>query len=96
MRSLTRDNKCSGEREQALKLIRAFVEIGSERRTPQAPAGLGKVPLSETVMRALIAIAEHPEDTLNLITCQTLHEIRTYYIYRTPIAFLISTTFWQF
>ena len=78
MRSLTRDNKHATEREQAVKLIRTIVEVGAERRDPHMSAGLGRVPLSESVMRALIAIAEHTEDPLCQISCETLVEIREF------------------
>lgn len=69
------------EKEQAIKLLRAIVEVGSDRSWPQrrstpAPAGLGTVPVTEPVMRALIAIAEHVEDPFRLICIQTLAEIR--------------------
>ncbi|KLO15978.1 hypothetical protein SCHPADRAFT_823888 [Schizopora paradoxa] len=75
VRSLARDNRCSTEREQVIKLVRSIVEIGSENRPPHASAGLGTVPLSEAVMRALIAVAEHQEDPFNIIVSQTLTEI---------------------
>ncbi|KAH8114744.1 Rapamycin-insensitive companion of mTOR, N-term-domain-containing protein [Phellopilus nigrolimitatus] len=71
VKSLTRDNKYATEREQVVKLLRVVVEIGAERRS----AGLGHVPLAEPVMRALIAVAEHPEDPLRQICCETLVEI---------------------
>ena len=72
-RSLSRDSKYTVEKEQAIKLIRAIVEIGSLRRGPAV--GCGKVPLSEPVMRAFIAIAEQPEDAFKPICVQTLVEI---------------------
>ena len=75
LRSLIRDNKYVIEREQVIKLIRAIVEIGSERRA-NSTAGLGHVPLSEPIMRALISVAEHSEDPLRHICCETLVEIR--------------------
>ncbi|KAL5482443.1 hypothetical protein ACEPAI_9037 [Sanghuangporus weigelae] len=75
VKSLSRDNKYAAEREQALKFIRAIIDLGSDRRGTHMFAGLGRVPLSEPVMRALIAIAEHPEDPLRQICCETLVEI---------------------
>ncbi len=75
-RSLARDNKHMIEKEQVIKLLRAIVEIGSQRSTPGTAIGSGKVPLSETVMRAFIAVAEHPEDPFKPICVQTLTEIR--------------------
>ena len=75
VKSLSRDNKYAAEREQALKFIRAIIDVGSERSAPHMFAGLGRVPLSEPVMRALIAIAEHPEDPFRQICLETLAEI---------------------
>ncbi|THH08497.1 hypothetical protein EW145_g2671 [Phellinidium pouzarii] len=75
VKSLTRDNKHAGEREQAIKLVRAIIEVGAERRVPHMSAGLGCVPLSEPVMRALIAVADHAEDPFCQICCETLVEI---------------------
>lgn len=43
---------------------------------PFASVGLGHVPLSEPIMRAMISVAEHVEDSLKLICCETLVEIR--------------------
>ncbi|KII86754.1 hypothetical protein PLICRDRAFT_43412 [Plicaturopsis crispa FD-325 SS-3] len=76
VKSLARDNKHAMEKEQVIKLIRAIVEIGSARRhTHAAAAGLGTVPLSEPVMRAFIAVAEHPDDPFRPICIETLSEI---------------------
>ncbi|THG99686.1 hypothetical protein EW026_g2711 [Hermanssonia centrifuga] len=75
VKSLARDNKHMIEKEQVIKLLRAIVEIGSQRSTPGTAIGSGKVPLSETVMRAFIAVAEHPEDPFKPICVQTLTEI---------------------
>lgn len=74
-RSLSRDNKHTVEKEQAIKLIRAIVEIGSLRRGPGTAVGFGTVPLSESVMRAVMAVAEHPDDPFKPICVQTLVEI---------------------
>ncbi len=74
-RSLCRDNKHAIEKEQAIKLIRAMVEIGSTRPESLAVNGSGIVPLSEPVMRSLIAISEHIEDPFRSICIQTLAEI---------------------
>ncbi|RDB17886.1 Target of rapamycin complex 2 subunit ste20 [Hypsizygus marmoreus] len=75
VKTLNRDNKHSAEKEQAVKLIRAMVEIGTVRDDSPAAGGTGVVPLSEPIMRALIAIAEQPEDPFRLICIQTLAEI---------------------
>lgn len=77
IRTLTRDNKHAIEKEQAIKLIRAIVEIGTVRSESPVSNGTGIVPLSEAVMRTVIAVAEHPEDPFRLICIQTLSEIRT-------------------
>lgn len=73
-RSLQRDNKHAVEKEQVIKLIRTIAEIGTKRDSTNAGGG-GLVPLSEAVMRAVIAVAEHPEDSLRPICVQTLTEI---------------------
>lgn len=75
-RSLSRDNKHTKEKEQIIKLIRTIVVVGSERRDPHGAAGSGTVPLSDPVMRAFIAVAEHAEDPFRPICVQTLAEIR--------------------
>ncbi|KAF7298974.1 hypothetical protein MIND_00845600 [Mycena indigotica] len=74
IKSLTRDSKHALEREQAIKLIRTIVEVGTVRDESQS-AGPGLVPLSAAVMRALVAVAEHAEDPFRLICIQTLAEI---------------------
>ncbi|RPD54648.1 hypothetical protein L226DRAFT_535797 [Lentinus tigrinus ALCF2SS1-7] len=75
VKSLSRDNKHTVEKEQVIKLIRAIVEIGSERHPTHSAIGSGNVPLSDAVMRALIAVAEYPEDPFKPICVQTLTEI---------------------
>ncbi|KAF8349461.1 Rapamycin-insensitive companion of mTOR, N-term-domain-containing protein [Amanita rubescens] len=75
VKSLCRDNKHAIEKEQAIKLIRTMVEIGSTRPESLAANGIGIVPLSEPVMRSLIAISEHLEDPFRSICIQTLAEI---------------------
>ena len=76
IRSLTLDNKNTVEKEQVIKLIRAIVEIGSHRVESQTPSTSGKVMLSESVMRAFVAVAEQPDDPFKNICVQTLAEIR--------------------
>lgn len=75
LRTLLRDNKHAVEKEQALKLIRTIVEVGTTRRDSETKSGPGIVPLSEAVMRSVVAVAEHPEDPFRLICIQTLAEI---------------------
>ncbi|KAG8904203.1 hypothetical protein FRB99_002106 [Tulasnella sp. 403] len=83
VRSLARDNKHAVEKEQVVKLIRVYVEMGRSRRSPAVGAGSGRVPLSEAVMRALTAVAEHPEDQFRHIALETLAEIDIDLIART-------------
>ncbi|KAH9936411.1 Rapamycin-insensitive companion of mTOR, N-term-domain-containing protein [Fomitopsis serialis] len=77
VKSLSRDNKYAVEKEQVIKLIRAIVEIGSERRGPGGTnaRGAGAVPLSNAVLRALNAVAESVDDPFRPICLQTLTEI---------------------
>ncbi|KAI0366921.1 hypothetical protein BV20DRAFT_1001539 [Pilatotrama ljubarskyi] len=75
VKTLCRDNKHAVEKEQVIKLIRTIVDIGSERHSPNSAIGSGTVPLSDAVMRALIAVAEYPEDPFKPICVQTLTEI---------------------
>ncbi|KAI0789744.1 Rapamycin-insensitive companion of mTOR, N-term-domain-containing protein [Abortiporus biennis] len=75
VRSLARDNKHSVEKEQVIKLLRAMVEIGSQRKSPHGGVALGCVPLSDPIMRAMVAVAEHPDDPFKHICVQTLAEI---------------------
>ncbi|KDR82835.1 hypothetical protein GALMADRAFT_88557 [Galerina marginata CBS 339.88] len=75
LKSLLRDNKHAVEKEQVIKLIRTIVEVGAVRPDSQTKTGPGVIPISEAVMRALVAVAEHPEDPFRLICIQTLAEI---------------------
>ncbi|KIY45635.1 hypothetical protein FISHEDRAFT_66904 [Fistulina hepatica ATCC 64428] len=75
IKSLIRDNKNAAEKEQAIKLIRALVEVGTVRSDRPTAGSAGVVPLSEPIMRALIAVAEHLEDPFRPICIQTLTEI---------------------
>lgn len=73
-RSLTRDIKLAREREQVIKLVRVLVELSGDRHASFTPPGCGNVLVTEPIMRAVIAIAEQPEDPLRLICCETLIE----------------------
>ncbi|KAJ6537472.1 Rapamycin-insensitive companion of mTOR, N-term-domain-containing protein [Mycena sp. CBHHK59/15] len=75
IKSLTRDNKHAMEKEQVIKLIRTIVEVGTVRHESRSAGGCGTVPLSEAVMRAFVAVAEHAEDPFRPICIQTLAEI---------------------
>ena len=76
IRTLTRDNKHAVEKEQAIKLIRTIIEVGQYPKDSSNAVGQKIVPLSEPIMRALIAVAEHAEDPFKPICVQTLVEIR--------------------
>jgi large subunit ribosomal protein L17e len=91
-RSLNRDNKHAVEKEQVIKLIRTIIEVGTCRDS-SAAGGTGVVPLSEPIMRALIAVAEHPEEPFRSICTQTLSEIRTFAIATEFLALLTSIRF---
>ncbi|KAJ6585048.1 Rapamycin-insensitive companion of mTOR, N-term-domain-containing protein [Mycena capillaripes] len=75
IKSLTRDNKHTMEKEQVIKLIRTIVEVGTVRNEFRGAGGCGTVPLSGAVMRAFVAVAEHAEDPFRMICIQTLAEI---------------------
>ena len=62
--SLVKEGKASVEREQALKLVRAFLDVkGGVREVSQA------------ILRTMVAVAEHGEDRLRSICIETLAEI---------------------
>ncbi|KAH6911417.1 Rapamycin-insensitive companion of mTOR, middle domain-containing protein [Coprinopsis sp. MPI-PUGE-AT-0042] len=76
VKTLQRDNKHAKEKEQALKLIRTIIEISTTNRDGSiATNRIGTVHLSEAVMRAVVAVAEHPEDPFRPICIETLTEI---------------------
>ncbi|CCO31383.1 Protein ste16 [Rhizoctonia solani AG-1 IB] len=81
VRTFSRDNKHGIEKESALKLIRKIVEVGSRHPNKADAASKGKavgtgcVPVSEAVIRALIAVADHPEDPFRFLCLLTLSEI---------------------
>ncbi|KAF9267369.1 hypothetical protein L218DRAFT_977972 [Marasmius fiardii PR-910] len=75
VRSLQRDNKFAAEKEQVIKLLRTIVEVRTSRQEKQNADEHGIVPLSEPVMRALVAVAEHSEDPFRLICIETLAEL---------------------
>ncbi|KPI41008.1 Protein ste16 [Cyphellophora attinorum] len=64
--SLIKKDKAALEREQAVKLVRAFLDVKS-----------GVYELSVAVVRSLVAVAEHNDDTLKDICLLTLAEILT-------------------
>ncbi len=62
--SLIKDNKASIEREQALKFIRAFLDVKD-----------GVHEISNAVLRTIVSIAEHHEDRLRNIALLTVSEV---------------------
>lgn len=64
VKTLTKDSKCQIERMQAIKLIRAFLDV---------PNGADE--LSIGIIRAVVAVAEQSDDKLRNIATETLTEI---------------------
>ncbi|KAI9228785.1 MAG: Rapamycin-insensitive companion of mTOR, N-term-domain-containing protein [Piptocephalis tieghemiana] len=65
IRSLARDVKHEVEREQAIRLIRACIDLG-ERATAHLPVG---------PVRALVAMAEHADEPFRNLCLETLCEL---------------------
>ncbi|KIM94882.1 hypothetical protein OIDMADRAFT_134612 [Oidiodendron maius Zn] len=62
--SLIKERKADVEREQALKFVRAFLEVKG-----------GVQEISRAVVRTIVSVAEHSEDRLRAICIETLAEI---------------------
>jgi hypothetical protein len=62
--SLVKESKASIEREQALKFVRAFLDVKD-----------GVKEISRPVVRTIVSVAEHHEDRLRNISLMTLAEI---------------------
>lgn len=62
--SLAKDRKADVEREQALKFVRAFLDVKD-----------GVKEISRAVVRTIVAVAEHAEDRLRPMCIETLAEI---------------------
>lgn len=62
--SLVKDSKASIEREQALKFVRAFLEVKDGVRE-----------LSNAVIRTIVAVANHHDDRLRSMSILTISEI---------------------
>lgn len=75
-RSLARDNKHHLEKEQAIMLIRAMANVSNSISERRSGAGCGSIPISEAVIRAVIAIADQSEDPFKGVCLVTLAEIR--------------------
>ena len=62
--SLVKESKARVEREQALKFVRAFLDVKG-----------GTKEIHRSVVRVLVAVADHSDDQLRSIACLTLAEI---------------------
>jgi hypothetical protein len=62
--SLVKESKASVEREQALKFVRAFLDIKN-----------GVEEISRSIVRIIVAVAEHTDDRLRNIAVLTLSEL---------------------
>lgn len=62
--SLVKDNKASIEREQALKFVRAFLDVKD-----------GVYEISKAVLRTVVSVAEHHDDRLRNMGILTVSEI---------------------
>jgi rapamycin-insensitive companion of mTOR len=62
--SLVKESKARVEREQALKFVRAFLDVKG-----------GTKEIHRSVVRVLVAVADHVDDQLRSIACLTLAEI---------------------
>lgn len=72
--SLIKDSRANVEREQALKFVRAFIEV---------PGGVGEI--SRGIVRGIVACAEQQDDRLRGISMETLAEIRKSLTHNLPI-----------
>lgn len=80
-RTLIRDNRFEIEKIQAIKLIRAIMELAALRSISVAPDRLAidlEDLLGTGVIRALAAVAEHSEDKLRHICLETLAELAVF------------------
>lgn len=62
--SLVKDSKASVEREQALKFVRAFLDVKD-----------GVYEISPSIVRIIVAVAEHSDDRLRAMCIMTLAEM---------------------
>ncbi|EKM79491.1 hypothetical protein AGABI1DRAFT_120880 [Agaricus bisporus var. burnettii JB137-S8] len=76
VKSLTRDNKFAVEKEQAIKLVRTIVEVGTTHRDSPVSSGVAVIAISDAVLRAITAVAENIDDPFRTICIETLTEIR--------------------
>ncbi|KAL8924438.1 MAG: hypothetical protein Q9208_004046 [Pyrenodesmia sp. 3 TL-2023] len=75
MLSLVKDSKANIEREQALKFVRAFLDVKG-----------GIHELSSPVLRTIVSVAEHHEDRLRNMSILTLLEL----LIRNPAMVIVS------
>ncbi|ORY30470.1 ARM repeat-containing protein [Rhizoclosmatium globosum] len=64
VRALTRDHRYDIEREQAMKMVRAFLDIEGAVQD-----------MSFSLIRLLVALAENPDDKLRVVALETICEI---------------------
>jgi hypothetical protein len=84
-RTMSRDTKAVVEREQALLLLRAIATLPRPRLSTDLNASQGslsrlnllayKVPLTDGLIRAIVAIAENSQDAMWIVCMETLVEI---------------------
>lgn len=85
-RTFSRDQKQVTEKIQALKLVRRVIDL-SLTSFPTTSTGAGtssgkgtsrlRVPLSDTIVRTLVSVAENADDSFRLVVLETLAEIGT-------------------
>lgn len=85
-RTFSRDQKQVIEKVQALKLVRRVIDL-SLTSFPTTSTGTGtssgkgtsrlRVPLSDTIVRTLVSVAENADDSFRLVVLETLAEIGT-------------------
>ncbi|KAJ3027756.1 UNVERIFIED_CONTAM: hypothetical protein HDU68_003201 [Siphonaria sp. JEL0065] len=64
VRALTRDNRFDLEREQGIKLVRAFLDVDNAVSS-----------LNTSIVRMLVALAENPDDKLRVIALESICEM---------------------
>jgi hypothetical protein len=78
-RTFARDPKSAAEKTQALKLVRTVIELALTAFPSTSTAGKGttgvRIPLSDTIVRTLVSVAENADDAFRPIVLETLAEI---------------------
>jgi hypothetical protein len=75
LRSIMRDNRSIIEKEQALKLIRAIMDVQYAGDIGGVNTKHGDSCLNTSVVRAMVAAAEHSDDKLSSVFLETLVEL---------------------